>query len=276
MVLQATTSRPTLAPPTLTLAPLPALELNGLSVRYGDTAVLDEVTCTLEEGEQVALIGPNGAGKSTLFKALVGLLRPSAGTMHFFGAPQAPAGLIAYLPQRNAVDWRFPVSVADVVMMGRVGRIGLLRRPHARDRAIVAAALERVHMGHLANRQIGELSGGQQQRVFLARALAQEARILLMDEPLTGLDVASQRSLFSILTELRGSGVTIITALHDLQLATRHFERVMLLNHRLIGIGSAAEVFTPDRLVSAYGSHLHLSVDRHGILTVADTCCEHA
>jgi ABC-type Mn2+/Zn2+ transport system ATPase subunit len=159
-------------------------------------------------------------------------------------------------------------------MMGRVGRVGLFRWPGPRDKALVAEALDLVHMGHLANRQISELSGGQQQRVFLARALAQEARILLMDEPLNGLDVGSQDALFQTLRELRERGVTVLVALHDLQLAARHFDRVMLLNRRLVGFGAAGEVFTPARLLEAYGSHLHLAVTRDGILTLADTCCD--
>jgi ABC-type Mn2+/Zn2+ transport system ATPase subunit len=252
-----------------------ALELAGLTVRYERSVALDGVTCTIYQGEQVAVVGPNGAGKSTLFKTLVGLIKPSAGATHYFGASAAAPGLIAYLPQRSMVDWRFPVSVADVVMMGRVGRVGLFRRPGAHDRTLVAEALDLVKMGHLARRQISELSGGQQQRVFLARALAQEARILLMDEPLSGLDVASQEMLFQVMDDLRERDVTILTALHDLQLAARHFDRVMLLNRRLVGIGPAAEIFAPNRLVEAYGSHLHLSVTRDGILTVADTCCDH-
>ena len=276
MAFQRVTTLEPPAPPALGVAPTVALDLAGLTVRYAHSVALDGVTCTIFQGEQVAVVGPNGAGKSTLFKALVGLLKPSAGGARYFGAPTAAPGLIAYLPQRSMVDWRFPVSVADVVMMGRVGRIGLFRRPGAHDRALVAAALDLVKMGHLARRQISELSGGQQQRVFLARALAQEARILLMDEPLTGLDVASQDMLFAVLEDLRGRDVTILTALHDLQLAARHFDRVMLLNRRLVGLGPAAEVFAPNRLVEAYGSHLHLAVTRDGILTVADTCCEHA
>jgi manganese/iron transport system ATP-binding protein len=160
------------------------------------------------------------------------------------------------------------------VVMGRVGRVGLFRWPGPRDRALVAEALDLVHMGHLASRQISELSGGQQQRVFLARALAQEARILLMDEPLNGLDMGSQDALFQTLRELRERQVTVLVALHDLQLAARHFDRVMLLNRRLVGIGAAGEVFTPARLLEAYGSHLHLAVTRDGILTLADTCCD--
>ncbi|MBX0328173.1 metal ABC transporter ATP-binding protein [Oscillochloris sp. ZM17-4] len=251
----------------------PALEICGLSVSYGAGLALEGVSCALREGEQVAVVGPNGAGKSSLFKAIVGLLRPSAGSIRHFGAEQADPSSVAYVPQRSQVDWRFPVSVADVVMMGRVGRVGLFRRPGARDRALVAEALELVRMTDLARRQISELSGGQQQRVFLARALAQEARLLLMDEPLTGLDARSQDEIFQIMEDLRPRRVTVLTALHDLQLAARHFDRVMLLNRRLIGFGPAAEVFAPDRLVEAYGGHLHLAVTREGILTVADTCC---
>ena len=261
----------------LTAQPVPtaAIALDALTVRYGSGAALDAVSCTLYAGEQLAVVGPNGAGKSTLFKALAGLLRPSAGTMRYFGAAAAPPGLIAYLPQRSQVDWRFPVNVRDVVMMGRVGHVGLFRRPGARDRALVAEALDLVQMGDLAHRQISELSGGQQQRVFLARALAQQARVLLMDEPLSGLDVGSQDALFQTMAALRARGVTVLTALHDLQLAARHFDRVLLLNRRLVGLGTPAEVFTPERLLEAYGGHLHLAVTGEGILTVADTCCDH-
>lgn len=249
------------------------LEIRDLRVGYAGNTVLEKVSFALHEGEQVAVVGPNGAGKSSLFKAIVGLLRPSAGHIRYSGAEQAEPSTVAYVPQRSQVDWRFPVSVADVVMMGRTGRIGLFRRPGARDRAMVEEALELVQMTHLAQRQISELSGGQQQRVFLARALAQEAHLLLMDEPLTGLDVRSQETIFQILENLRPRRVTVLTALHDLQLAARHFDRVMLLNRRLISFGPASEVFTPNHLVEAYGGHLHLAVTREGILTVADTCC---
>jgi len=251
----------------------PAIEIDGLCVAYDSGMALDNVSCSLREGEQVAVVGPNGAGKSSLFKALVGLLRPSRGGVRFFGQAGAAPSSVAYVPQRSQVDWRFPASVADVVMMGRVGRVGLFRRPGRRDRELVREALDAVKLTGLADRQIAQLSGGQQQRVFLARALAQEARILLMDEPLTGLDVRSQDDIFQILDGLRPRRVTVLTALHDLQIAARHFDRVMLLNRRLIGIGAAAEVFSPNRLVEAYGGHLHLSLTRDGILTVADTCC---
>ena len=271
--LETVETRPALLP--VSGAGTPAIELRDLAVRYNGELALDGVSCTLYSGEQVAVVGPNGAGKSTLFKALVGLLRPSGGALRFFGEPAPAPGLIAYMPQRREVDWRFPVSVRDVVMMGRVGRVGLFRRAGTRDRALVDEALELVQMSDLAHRQIGELSGGQQQRVFLARALAQQARVLLMDEPLNGLDVRSQDALFQATTTLRERGVTVLTALHDLQLAARHFDRVLLLSKRLIGIGSPAEVFTHAHLLQAYGSHLHLSVTNEGILTVMDTCCDH-
>jgi manganese/iron transport system ATP-binding protein len=261
--------------PALVPAGETALEIQGLTVRYGGENALDGVSCAITAGEQIAVVGPNGAGKSTLFKALAGLIKPAAGSVRFFGEAAPPPGLIAYLPQRSQVDWRFPASVSDVVLMGRVGRVGLFRQPGRRDRALVAEALDVVHLGHLARRQIGELSGGQQQRVFLARALAQEARVLLMDEPLNGLDIGSQDMLFETIDALRGRGVTVLTALHDLQLAARHFDRVMLLNKALVGIGAPGEVFTPAHLLQAYGGHLHLSVTREGILTVADTCCDH-
>ncbi len=262
-----------LAPALATAAPV-ALQLEHLTVRYGSEVGLEDVSCTIPAGEQMAVIGPNGAGKSTLLKTIAGLLRPSAGSVRYFGAALAPPGLIAYLPQRNQVDWRFPASVSDVVMMGRVGRVGLFRRPGPRDKALVAEALDLVRLSHLARRQISELSGGQQQRVFLARALAQEARILLMDEPLNGLDVGSQDLLFQTLRELRERDVTVLLTLHDLQLAARHFDSVMLLNRRLIGLGAAGEIFTPARLLEAYGGHLHLALTREGILTVTDTCCD--
>jgi len=252
----------------------PAIELHNLSVRYNSAVAIAPMSCTLRQGEQVAVVGPNGAGKSTLFKTLAGLLQPSGGSLRFFGASAAAPGAIAYLPQRRDIDWRFPVSVRDVVLMGRVGRVGLFRRPGAQDHALVNEALELVQMDHLGHRQIGELSGGQQQRVFLARALAQQARILLMDEPLSGLDAGSQEALFQTMETLRTRDVTVLTALHDLQLAARHFDRVLLLNKGLVGFGTPAEIFTPTHLVKAYGSHLHLSVTREGILTVADTCCE--
>jgi manganese/iron transport system ATP-binding protein len=251
-----------------------AISVDRLTLGYEQGVVLDAVSLDIAVGEQVAIIGPNGAGKSSLCKAIAGLVRGSEGSISYFGSASAPPGLIAYVPQRAQVDWRFPVTVSDVVMMGRVGRIGLFRRPGPRDRELVQRALEQVGLADLAGRRIGHLSGGQQQRVFLARALAQEARILLMDEPLTGLDIPSQEEIFRLLGLLRERGVTVLTALHDLQAAARHFDRVLLLNRHVVGYGAAADVFTAARLVEAYGGHLHLAVSGEGLLTVADSCCD--
>jgi manganese/iron transport system ATP-binding protein len=188
----------------------------------------------------LAVVGPNGAGKSTLFKLIAGVLPSSSGQVTVYGSQPGGHICIAYVPQRSQVDWSFPVSVADVVMMGRVGKLGLFRRPGRKDWDYVHESLAVVGMGDLAGRQIGELSGGQQQRVFIARALAQEAELMLMDEPLTGLDVPSQQDIFEVLAALRARGVTVMIATHDLNLAAERFDRVMLLNRRLLGLGRPA------------------------------------
>jgi ABC-type Mn2+/Zn2+ transport system ATPase subunit len=198
----------------------------------------------------------------------------SSGQVQIFG--EGPDGhiCIAYVPQRSQVDWDFPVSVADVVMMGRIGQLGPLRWPRARDWEHVRRSLEMVGLENLANRQIGELSGGQQQRMFIARALAQEAELMLMDEPLTGLDVTTQEDIFRILVELNDGGVTVLVAMHDLKLASERFDQVMLLNRRMMGFGHPREVFSPDRLVAAYGGHLRLVGVGDDMLALSDTCCE--
>ena len=251
----------------------PTLELLGVSVRYDGGMALDNVSFRLVPGERVAVVGPNGAGKSTLFKVIAGVLPPTRGEVKVYG--QGPGGhiCIAYVPQRSQVDWSFPVNVADVVMMGRIGKLGPLRWPRLGDWEYVRQCLKVVGMGHLAKRQIGELSGGQQQRVFIARALAQEAELMLMDEPLTGLDVTSQEDIFRILEELGQRGVTVMVATHDLNLAAERFDRLMLLNRRLLGIGQPEEVFTPQRLMEAYGGHMRLIHTDDGMLALSDTCC---
>jgi ABC-type Mn2+/Zn2+ transport system ATPase subunit len=180
---------------------------------------------------------------------------------------------IAYVPQRSQVDWAFPVNVSDVVMMGRIGRLGPLRWPKSRDWDYVRQCLEVVGIADLGQRQIGELSGGQQQRVFIAQALAQEAELMLMDEPLTGLDVTSQEDIFAILDELHQRRVTVMVATHDLNLAAERFDRLMLLNHRLLGIGRPDEVFTQERLMQAYGGHMRLIQTDEGVMALNDTCC---
>jgi ABC-type Mn2+/Zn2+ transport system ATPase subunit len=243
-------------------------------VRYESGLALDDVTFELKTGERLAVVGPNGAGKSTLFKVIAGVLKPTQGQVHVFGS--APDGhiCIAYVPQRSLVDWDFPVHVQDAVMMGRIGKLGLFRHPSARDRQIVSQALDVVGMSSLAKRQISQLSGGQQQRMFIARALAQEAELMLMDEPLTGLDVNSQEDMFHILGELKGRNVTVMIAMHDLKLASQRFDRVMLLNRQLYGLGPPEEVFCPDNLVKAYGAHLHMVPTEDGMLALGDSCCD--
>ena len=220
------------------------------------------------------MVGPNGAGKSTLFKLIVGTIEPYKGEVRLYGHAPDEHICIAYVPQRSQVDWAFPATVEDVVMMGRVGQIGLFKRPKREDWDLVHHSLERVNAAHLAKKQIGELSGGQQQRVFIARSLAQEAELLLLDEPLTGLDTPSQNSFFNILDSLRPDGVTILVATHDLNTAVEHFDRVMLLNKRLIALGSGEDVLAAENLLAAYGGHMHRIGD-DGDVVLTDTCCDH-
>ena len=264
------------SPPISDLDPA-RLELEHVTVGYNGQTVLDDVTLQVPHGAQVAVVGPNGAGKSTLFKALVGLLPLRNGRILIHGQPLGHhQDCVAYVPQREEVDWRFPVTVADVVMMGRYGRLGRKCPASSRactpqdDRDVVARSLEQMGMAHLAGHPIGELSGGQQQRVFLARALAQEPHILLMDEPFTGVDAATQEATLALLEQLHEEGVTVIASTHDLGLAASRFDQVALLNRRLIGYGPAAQVFTPSLLEKAFsGQMLHLP---EGMMVV-DQCC---
>jgi len=251
----------------------PSIAVKGVTVQYNGTPALDDVSFELERGERVAVVGPNGAGKSTLFKVIAGVLQPTRGQVTLFGSEPQKHICVGYVPQRSQVDLNFPVNVYDVVMMGRIGRLGLLRWPTRRDRQIVQESLELVGMAELASRQIGELSGGQQQRVFIARALAQGAEIMLMDEPLTGLDVNSQEDILRILNELHRRGVTILVATHDLNQAARCFDRVMLLNRRLIALGYPDQVLTSELLWHAYGEQLRLVETKGGVLVFNDTTC---
>lgn len=252
----------------------PILEVNKLSIRYDGNFALENVTFHLHAGERVAVVGPNGAGKSTLFKVVAGVLQPSSGEVKISGYGPRGHICIAYVPQRSQVDWRFPASVADVVMMGRIGQIGFFRWPRRSDWDTVHAALEEVDMEALANRQIGELSGGQQQRTFLARALAQEAELVLMDEPLNGLDVPSQEAILSLLERLHQQKITVMVATHDLGQAAINFDRVMLLNRHLIRFGAPQEVLTSENLLLAYQGHAHLIRTADGTTTLADSCCD--
>jgi manganese/iron transport system ATP-binding protein len=267
-------SHPTHYPHVMHDPDAPILEVNKLSLRYDGHFALENITFHLHAGERVAVVGPNGAGKSTLFKVVSGVLPPSSGEVKISGYGPRGHICIAYVPQRSQVDWRFPASVADVVMMGRIGQIGFFRWPRRSDWNIVHDALEAVDMDSLSNRQIGELSGGQQQRAFLARALAQEAELVLMDEPLNGLDIPSQEAILSLLEKLRDQKITIMVATHDLGQAASHFDRVMLLNRRLIRFGSPQEVFTSENLLNAYHGHAQLIQGADGETTLADSCCD--
>lgn len=267
-------------------ATAPLLEVEGLMVAYAPAAgrgkralgeeryALYDLTFQVQARELVAVVGPNGAGKSTLFKVIAGTLAPDAGRVTVYGRGPGEHICIAYVPQRSQIDWSFPVTVEDVVMMGRVGQIGLFRRPGREDWAFVHQALERVQATDLRRKQIGELSGGQQQRVFIARALAQQAELILLDEPLTGLDVPNQEAIFAVLAGLHADGATILVATHDLHLAAESFERVMLLNRVMVAFGPPEEALTQPNLLRAYGGQMHVLPANGGSLVLADTCCE--
>jgi len=252
----------------------PAVEAEDLAVVLDGKPVLEGVTFQLDPGGLLAVVGPNGAGKTTLLRVLSGTLLPTAGEVRVFGTRPTRHICIAYLPQRSEADLRFPLSVADVVMTGRVGRLGPLRRPGRTDREQVAQAMDLVGIAHLSRRPIGELSGGERQRMFLARALVQEASVLLLDEPLAGLDTPAQDGILALLGRLKGERITSIVTLHELDLAQSHFPRVLLLNRRLIGFGTPKEVFIPDRLRAAYGSGLRLFETPSGPVALGESCCE--
>lgn len=237
----------------------PVLEAHDLCASYRRHPVLHGVDVTLPEGVLAGLLGPNGAGKSSFLKAVMGELRPDSGWVKLFGQPvEAVRRRVAYVPQRESVDWDFPVTVADVVLMGTYGGLPWWRRAGAVEKKRAAAALERVGMTPFARRPIGELSGGQQQRVFLARALAQDADLLLMDEPFAGVDAATERAVMEVLRELRDSGRTVLVVHHDLQTAPKYFDTLLLLNLRLIAAGETGKVFTRENLEATYGGKLTL------------------
>ncbi len=240
--------------------------------RNRTTYALEALTFQIEHGEQIAVVGPNGAGKSTLMKLIAGILDPSSGSVEVYGSGPGGHICIGYVPQRSQIDFSFPVTVEEVVMMGRVGKIGLFRWPKREDWSIVHDCLSRVNASDLARKQIGELSGGQQQRVFIARALAQEAEILLLDEPLAGLDVPSQEAIFEILEGLSPDNVTVLLATHDLERAADKFDRVMLLNRRLVAFDKPSVALTPANLMSAYSGHMHRIDGDEGRILLTDEC----
>jgi ABC-type Mn2+/Zn2+ transport system ATPase subunit len=250
----------------------PILEVHGLTVVYNHEPAIQNVTFEVAAGDRVAVIGPNGAGKSTLIKTMMGLLQPQAGHIHVAGDTRAKLG---YVPQHEAVDWNFPATVREVVMMGRTRHIGWLRRANRGEWARVDAALARVGMSDLGDRQIGELSGGQRRRAFIARALAQEAQILALDEPFSGVDAGAQASLMDVLDGLNRDGLTIILCTHDLGLAFSRFDKVMALRREVIAYGKPDAVYKPEVLTRLYGGQIAAMHDgKQVMMFVDDHHCE--
>ncbi len=239
------------------MADAPPLEIHDLTVAYHKKPVLWGVDLVVPPGKLVGIVGPNGAGKSTLIKAAMGLLPVSSGWVKVFGESVAKNfRRVGYVPQRESVDWDFPVSVMDVVLMGRYGKLGLLKRPTKDDHDKARECLDKVKMLPYANRQISNLSGGQQQRVFLARALAQESELYFMDEPFAGVDAATESAIIALLHELRAAGKTLLVVHHDLPTARNYFDMLLLLNMRVVAFGPTEEVFNYETLQKTYGGRL--------------------
>jgi ABC-type Mn2+/Zn2+ transport system ATPase subunit len=235
----------------------PAVVVENLWAGYGNTTALQGIDFEAPRSTIVGLVGPNGSGKSTLIKVILGMHPAWRGSVRILGRdPREVRRVIGYTPQTEMVDWDFPVTVRDVVTMGRFGRLGPLRWPGAADRQVVQKCLERMRLSDLANRQIGELSGGQQRRVLIARALAQEPQVLLLDEPMAGLDATIQHELLSLFEELRDEGKTLLVATHDLSCVSCCFDRALLMNRRKIAYGEPGKVFTMELLNQVFESHL--------------------
>jgi manganese/zinc/iron transport system ATP- binding protein len=249
----------------------PALEVHDLTVAFDRKPVLWDIDLTIPTGKLVGVIGPNGAGKSTLIKSIMGIIPPSSGYIHVFDKPlDEVRKQISYVPQRESVDWDFPASVMDVVLMGRYSKLGLFKRPRKADRDVAMDCLKKVGMEAYFNRQISQLSGGQQQRTFLARALAQQADLYFMDEPFAGVDAASEKAIINLLREMTNSGKTVIVVHHDLQSVTQYFDWVILLNTRLVASGPTSTTFNQQNLQETYGGKLTLLADVADLLRRED------
>jgi ABC-type Mn2+/Zn2+ transport system ATPase subunit len=249
----------------------PAVAVERVSASYGRRVALADVTLTVRRGSLLAVIGPNGAGKSTLLKLIAGLIRPTSGSLSVLGGPPGSAAKsVAYLPQAEAVDWEFPVTVGEVVMMGRYARLGFGRQPGPEDRERVAAALETVGMAEAVSRQIGALSGGQRRRVFLARAIAAQPELYLLDEPVTGVDARTQEELMDVLEAEARAGKTVIATTHDLICAAQRFHEAAFLNGRLVAQGPAELVMNQDLLSETYGGHVLVLPGDGGRLVLDD------
>lgn len=237
----------------------PVIEVHDLTVSYDQSPVLWNVDLSLPSGKLIGILGPNGAGKSTLIKAIMGLVKPTSGYVKIFDKTlQDVRSRISYVPQRESVDWNFPASVLDVVMMGTYGKLGLFKRPGKKEKEIALGCLDQVGMMSFVNRQISELSGGQQQRVFIARALAQEADLYLMDEPFAGVDMATETAIFQLLKDMTAKGKTIIVVHHDIHSAMNYFDWIIMLNLHLVGSGLTDLVMTEELLRKTYGGKLNL------------------
>ncbi len=234
-----------------------AVEVRDLTVAYHESPVLWDVDLDIPQASLFAIIGPNGAGKSTLIKSALDLVPRSAGTVRIFGSSyRTVRKRVGYVPQRGSVDWDFPTDALDVVLMGTYGRLGWFRKPGRGERDAAMRCLETVGMADFATRQISQLSGGQQQRVFLARALAQDAELYFMDEPLAGVDATTERAVIEVLRELRSKGKTVVAVHHDLESAPTYFDHVALLNVKIIASGPIADVFTNENLQQTYGGRI--------------------
>lgn len=234
----------------------PAIQVQDVTVHYGDVLALDRATVTIGAGRVCGLVGMNGSGKSTLFKSIMGMVKPDSGTVAVNGASPDQArkdGIIGYVPQSEDVDWAFPISVRDVVMMGRYGQMGFMRRPGKRDHEAVDRALARVELTEYADRQIGQLSGGQKKRTFVARGIAQGATTLLLDEPFAGVDKRSEATITRLLKELAAAGATILVSTHDLHALPVLADEAILLLHTVLMHGEPAEVLKPANLARAFG-----------------------
>lgn len=244
-----------------------AIEVHDLTVVYNRKPALWDIDFELPKGELIGIIGPNGSGKSTLIKAIMDIVPKSSGFVTLFNQPiDKVRHKVSYVPQRETVDWDFPTTVIDVVLMGRYSRKSLFKRISSEDKAIAKQALEKVDMYAFKDRQISQLSGGQQQRVFMARALAEQAELYLMDEPFAGVDAATEHSIFKVFQEFRNQGKTMMVVHHDLQSAAKYFDYVILLNTRLIACGKIEDVFTAEYMQEAYGGQLNVLHQVHDIL----------
>lgn len=251
------------------------LSIHDVTVAYHRKPVLWDVDYDAPPSSLVAIVGPNGAGKSTLIKAALGLTPIASGRVEFWGQPYAKSRTrVGYVPQRESVDWEFPVSALDVVCMGRYASIGWLRRVRGVDRDAAFQCLERMKLAEFAHRQISQLSGGQQQRVFIARALAQQADLYLMDEPLAGVDATTEKVIIDVLRALREQGKTVLVVHHDLQTVPEYFDQALLLNARVVAAGPVREVFTPANLTKTYGGRLTALDDAAEALARAELAAE--